>query len=715
MPEEKKAPTVTWRPMEEEKKVMIEDWEKIRYMKDYRSRFEPQMLRAAKAWNLLADPVDDDRISNVLIPIARMLASTAIAAMTEGRPGFGFRPGATSDYIKVPLWESAIDQVLNENNFEAQQNLFITDYTVLGCGVYDVTTQMPMRTVRYPKEGGGFASVHKRDYRRSKISIKARSPWETWFWPNARTIEENPITYDEEYINEALFNQDYRDAVLPDGTKKYKHTDSVKSGFDFSFSGQSEMYRVADRDNITIGRIQNETGDVLREYANGVLILDKTLQIKNINGVRCEGVNCLGMTSLCFGPNNHQYDSNLKTHALWWMGDPYMIRGLDAIYQAFGNMTIDNWRLANTKPISFKPFGSTTAQDLDIRDFYSGKFIDGDVITTSLGDVRLSDYQFFQELLDNWCIWLTGVNFKQLIGETSRTKFEFEQRIKAQNRRFEYKIRALESGCFQKLGRLLLADVMSEMTVEDYENLTEQEIEDIQKKIKDKQVRTDDYENLLSKDSAKPPRRKVRTMIQVKDKVYKERNNTSEKRLFSPESYEENTLVLDKKAKGNSEVPAIPEYLWSQEYIERGGIPDVFVMGNRMLSNLKDLKFIQIQEVSNYARVRVAEGLQNQSLQTNFDLQKIDTMFVRGADVYEEEVMTIQNDEARNRKDKKSIIDELAETPADQLLPSQSPYGDISGQPFPEMASPTSSFNASRPPALRSAGVNLESTLAESA
>ena len=122
-----KAPDCTYNPTEPEKRAMEEDWERIQYMKDYRAKFEPQMFQAARAWNLLSEPVSDPNISNVLIPIARMIASTAIAAMTEGRPGFGFRPGAPSDFQKVPLWEAAVDQVLNESNFEAQQNLFVTD------------------------------------------------------------------------------------------------------------------------------------------------------------------------------------------------------------------------------------------------------------------------------------------------------------------------------------------------------------------------------------------------------------------------------------------------------------------------------------------------------------------------------------------------------------------------------------------------------------
>lgn len=631
-----KEEAVAWMPTTEESEAKKQDEEKVAHAQDYRSKYEGSMLQSAKAWNLLIDPLPErlqGKVSNVMIGIGRMIASAAIAAMTDGKPEFGFKPGGKSDEQKIPLWKAAVDMVLSESNFLAHQNLFVTDYTVLGMGVYDAYVQMPMRKCRKEKADGTFEFDTKMDFRRPKVGVRARSPWECWFDPNARTLEEISYTWDEEHVSESFFDSNYRKAMDHNGKAKYKHTDAVKEGFKVSFGNTSSelVYRQSDKTGIILGRMQDENGDALRIYANGVLIFDKALQIKERDdGSHTEGMNMLGVSSLCFGGNNHRYDGNLTTHSLYPMGEPFMIRGLETIYQAFANMTIDNWKAANTHLIS-DPNGVLSKDET----LYSSVIVDGQVVTSSLGQVNLAEYKFFKDILDEWCIQLSGMNFKQLFGETSKTAFELSQRIKAQNSRFEYKIRALENGCLLKLGRILLANVMSELTVEDYEMLTEKELKTIKENIKNNKVTAEDFDLI-----EEAPKRRVRKMFKVPNRVYKEDFSVQKTRKFYADDGEP-TLVEDKslRGKGDSYVPAVGEYLWSQEYIERGAIPDVFVIGSRMLGDEQNIKFAKTTALANYARARVAESATNPDMATNFDLMKIDDEYTRGVDIPKEEVM----------------------------------------------------------------------------
>ncbi|MCH7605470.1 hypothetical protein IID24_05805, partial [Patescibacteria group bacterium] len=328
MPEDEQPIPVfpTARIPEETKRIMREDVELIEHFKNHRKRFDNQMLRGAKMWNMIADPAPRDDISNIYIGYVRMVASVAIAAMNEGRPEFGFRPGGKLDRAKIPIWEAGIDHIMNMSNFDARQNFFLTDHTVLGNAFYEVVPQVPMRKVRFPKGDNKFEEVMKRDWRRPKVEIRHRSPFEVWLDPSAATTDDVRETYDEQYITRKEFDRDYKHAILPDGRKKYINTDMVRHDFTVGFSDDGNlMYRNSEiPKKIIIGKRQSEEGDILRIYANGVMIMDGTLQIKELaDGTRTAGMNVLGEHSFCIGGNEHQYDSNYRTHSLYSMGLPF--------------------------------------------------------------------------------------------------------------------------------------------------------------------------------------------------------------------------------------------------------------------------------------------------------------------------------------------------------------------------------------------------------
>ena len=694
---------------------MREDMERITHFKDYRRPFEKQMELGAKAANMIADPSPRNDISNIYIGIARMIGEASIAALNEGRPSFGFRPGAPSDFKKKTFWEAGIDYVMDMSNFDSKQHMFLTDYTYLNMGVYEVVPQYPVRTVQILGKDGKLEPLVKRDYRRSKVEIRHRNPFEVWLDPSAPNLQEVKTVYDEQYITKREFDLRYKNAVVFDinGDKKprYKNCEHVVAGYDMGFSDQGDlMYREStNKDRIVIGRLQDEDGDVLREYANNVPIFNGALQMKEMDdGRRTFGMNCLGVHSFCFGPNESQYDANLRTHALYPMGLPYTMRGFDSLYQALTNMQIDNVRLANTVGISYKPLDGTSQLDLDARDFYSGDFIDGEVGVHPFGQTRTGEFQAMMEVIDNWCVYLTGVNFKQLFGDTSKTAFELSQRIRAQNRRFEQKLTVMENGCFKKLGQLCLAGVMSELTVEDYEELTEKEVKKYMKKIKDGDMTGEDFEM----EGGKIKRHKALTKFRVKGRAFSEKfsKGTNKTRKFDPFSTN-NTLLEDKKMKGmvDSYIPAAPEYIWSQEYMERGGIPDVFAKGSRMLADDKDLKFAKMNTLFDIARARKMEDPEG----TQFDLPKMEREMVRISDTPEEDVL--QEEMGAGSELKKQIQE------AQDLFFSQQQNAALQSPPQPVLAgaggSPSlpPSLQPRSAPSLGRTGSQFESPLSKSA
>ena len=657
-------------------------------MVDYRSKFTPDWEKAAKGWNLLAEPIDDPNVSNVLFPFARMICTASLTAMSKGRPGFGISPGSTSDYRKVDmLWKPAIDAVMNDSNFDNQQDYFLTDWEVMGNGVYEVFSQTPQRTERIPKTDPNddepeYDEIVRPDYRRPKLGVRYRSPYECGMNPFARTPEEAPSIFFHDAMSWEQFVQNYARVKLPDGKYKYNHTEFVSPGRIVAIGNDGTLeYRESDHKGVIVVCYQNEIQDVYRLYANGVLIFDKPL--KKDRKKKKAGHNVLGRTSLCFGANWHQYDSNLRTHALYGMGHPALIDALNVLYQAFGNMTVDNMRLANTVPVSFKSFSGVpgTNEEINIKEMYSGYVFKngGEILATPLGQVSLSNYSWYREFLEDSAMYLGRSNFKQLAGETSSTAYELFQKVQANEEGFVFRLNNLEDGCFTKMGELLLGGVMSDLTVEDYENLTEEDVEEIVGKIAAGETSPDDYENLLSTDYTKePPRKKIRFMIPTPGAVYKEKPNKDGK--YDLESLEE---VEKYRGKQTGSIPAREKYVESIEYAERGGIPKIRAEAKHMLGDNQNVKMAKIKLLADYARVRVMEGMQMPELASEFDMQKLDLEMVHALDLKEDDVMRKTDPVAEMNDEVDGILEQISSflsSRPDLTLPKN-------GIPSPEMAS----------------------------
>lgn len=586
---------------ESEERYRRQDFDEIKAAKQYRKKYETEWLDGAKTFNLVQEGSTDDRISNIYIGIARMIIDQGIAMMTEGQPEFDFDPIGPSDHKKVILWKAAIKSILDQCNYKSHQDKFITDFHVFGTGVFEVYTERPFRLLRYETTPGSFTEKVARDFRKTKVGVRHVSPFSVWRNPNVSDPDDVPSGGKEEILTYNQFVQNYANVYYEDenGTVQPKYKNIKKA-----LSHTASHFKVT--------RQENEIGDAVRVYALpfgtniegeamnipefelGYPIFDKPLKIKRVKkgdgSYRSSGLNVLGQTTLCFGANNGQYDKSFKTHALYGLGIPKMIEGPDTAIQAFLNMTFDNMRLANTLALSYKPYDGKTHLDLDSRTFYSGDFIDGDLVSTPFGQARLSENKAMYEWLNELCIFLTGVNFQQIAGDTSKTAFEFAQRIRSNNMRSEKRLRTLENGCLKRMATLLLANVLSEMTVEEWEDMTEEEAEAIAERISKNEAAGEDYKLADS-----PPKKRIHFYIPVEGRKFREDFSTTKKRKLDY-SATDNTLIEDPNMEGNvSYVPMDERYFFPENDIESIMRFNARVSGKRMLGDLKaqDMEMMQ--------------------------------------------------------------------------------------------------------------------------
>lgn len=630
-----------WNASDKEKKAKNQDEEIINDALEKRALEEGNWKWAASRWNLLSEPVDDPRISNVLLPFIRMIGSTAISALSEAHRKNRYKPRQRADDPKALLWQAASDHVDNACGMQNELDDFYTNFVVLGNAALEDYVHLPHVNKRY-EDGGEWKHRSVRDFSRPRIGTRSRSPWEFGFWSGSKDPNENAPIFFRDYYSYNEFVQEFANVYLPDGRAKYMNCKHVAPGADCFINGDDKIaYEPMDHDGVSVITFQDPVRDIYRKYANGVLILD--LPLHQYNRIQ--------KTTLAIATNNHKYDKNLRITSGYGYGESHLLQGLDALYQAIGNLNIDNYKLANTNLISIRGQGGATAIDEDF-DYLSGVRVEGDVIVSPMGTVRLGEYGAFKEMIDQWAIWTTKVNFQQLVGDTSKTAFELQQRIRASNQGNEYKMKKLAGGAFRKHARNRLCFILSDMTVEEYMDLEEAEIPEVMELLKKNKAPKEDYEY----NDGLPVKRVMREKIMVKNRDI-------------TESYESGSRdIADLQDKGaaefDSEITVTGSTFWPLEYVESGAIPDIEVETD--LGADRELRFQKMQFIGNYARQRIAEASMNpnaKNLQTKFDAQKIDEEIVRSVEgVTKESVMTSEMaDEETDKVDQ--AIDQ-----AEQLL-----------------------------------------------
>ena len=135
----------------------------------------------------------------------------------------------------------------------------------------------------------------------------------------------------------------------------------------------------------------------------------------------------------------------------------------------------------------------------------------------------------------------------------------------------------------------------------------------------------------------------------------RENRKNSPKRKISPYATD-TTLEMKRSPNSDSEIIAAPEYVWSIEYAERGGVPDVYVNSSRMLGEMQDLKYAKVNALMNMARARKAEDPEG----TLFDLQKLEKSLVETVKLPVEEVLKTEEEQdtllKETRKQKEAML-----------------------------------------------------------
>lgn len=626
-----------WNPTDAEKKAKNQDEEMINDSLEKRAKEESKWRWAASRWNLLTEPNSDPRLSNVLLPFVRMIASTAIMSLTQAHRKQTYKPRQRSDDSKALLWQSASDHVDSACGMEREMDDFYTNFVVLGNGALEDYVQLPYLNKR-TKTTEGWKNESRRDFSRPKIGTRSRSPWQCGFWTGSSDPNEHTPVFFRDFYSYNHFLQEFANVYLPNGKPKYDHCKSVKPGNNCFISTEGIEYEQMEHDGVSVITFQDPLRDICRKYANGVLILDMSLR----------EYNRIQKTTLSFGMNNHQYDTNLRVASPYGLGETHLLEGLDSLYQAIGNLNIDNYKLANTNLISVREQNGSTALDTNI-DYISGIRIDGDVIVSPMGTVRLGEFTAFKDMIDQWAKWTTKIPFDQLNAQnTSGTAFELQQQIKDGMRGTQYKVSKLAASCFRKHAQNRLSFILSDMTVEEYMELPESEIPSIQELVKKNRASKDDY----SWSGSKPTQLIVRQKVTVKNRDIVENYDNGKRTIDG---------LQDKgAAEHDSEITVAPEYFWPVEYRESGAVPDIEIEVDGGAE--RELGFQKMQFLSNFARQRISESTNFpdvEQLKTDFDGRKIDQELVRfmGGVPYDSLTVSTEVDEESQKTD--DTIDQI--------------------------------------------------------
>lgn len=615
---------------------MTEDQEKrrsryqetIKKDKEYRDQYRSEFLESASLYNLMQRGTSDV-VSNFYLGWARTYIDQSISMMTQAPPDFDFDPGMQDHKLSV-IYKSLVSHQLNQSDWTTHGRHWMTDMHVMGPGVLHPFVRTPMRLDRWETESGTIEERVITDLRRQKVGIEhinVMSCWRSCYDTNINDVTSGGMEY---VLTRAQFIQDFANVTLPSGKPKYdqKAINSLVECAGSHFKITIQFHDVLNEYVIyalPFGSIEESEVTDMPEYELGVEIHYKPLKrrrYKTKDGTYISsGHNVLGSVPLIFTGFADRYDSNGKNLSLYPMGIPKLIEGPEMIMDAINNMVIDNMRLSNTSLIHYKSTDGKTYPDLDVREFYSGQFIDGEINVQSLGVAKMGDNQAMFEHLRRVFNDLTGINPSLNSDDPSRTAFELAQKQKSNSARAEYRLGGMEIA-MKKAGHMLLANCLSELTVPEWENVTQEDADNIVKLIEQGAMTADDFD-------PEKKRKRVQFFFPVKGKKYREDfSNTKTRTLKSDSSV--NTLIEDNSMEGEtSYLPATEEYL-----LPSGRIEDVVCYGTtvnmkRMLGDQRVRDAKEIQEsialaINTQQEKDVIDGLFREYLDvTGIDLKKI--------------------------------------------------------------------------------------------
>lgn len=649
-----------------------EDWEDCKYMMDYRrnSGWDAKAKRGMKVYNVLQTMTPEDEVSRIFLGYARTSIDQGINQMTEGEPDFNFEPYGPSDQMKVIVWKHLLKSVLSESQYKLHQETFFRDYFVMGCGVFEVFIDYPQRTIRVPNEEypGGYEPIVVQDYRRPKVGVRAVNPMNCWRNPNIDASNSVPSCLRRRIITWNQMAQEFGRCKNADGSPMYKNMDKLAKGTHaciYYYQDEiRDIYRIYIR---TFGTESDGFASYPAQDGLGICVLDKPLKIheRTVNKVvlRSTGLNIPGMCSLRWGILFDKYDKNFEgAHSVYGMGLPERIEGEDTAIQGMFNQNLDNFRWASTVALNYKGSERDSYLDVDANRLYGGELIDGEITPQPLGITRINDYQAMSDVIDKSTIAGTGINHNQMVGDTSKTLGEFALRIRQANRGAEQRLVRLENEVFKPIGSLLLANCLTTLTDDEYEEMTEEEVKTAKESIKTFKRPRDDYKGLTGDN---PQKRHLRYLALKGEKIREDFSVTKKRKLDYNSGYDEkgnskNTLIKDPKMDvETSYIPLVGEYVYPAEFIESGILPNVIVDSKRMLADVKNQEAKNVQTTINFILQLMQMGYKNA------DMDKMVAEMLEFADIDPKRILTTDTGSSETLSKVKDIVSAL-ESPQEQ-------------------------------------------------
>ncbi len=634
---EDEKPVIKLKKQEEED--LAADWEDIKNQREYRDKKLGKMRWAGSVYNVIQAAEPDDRISQITIGWIRSYIDTGISQMTAGEPEFDYDALGPSDTSRTLLWKELVKTVMNRSNFGSHQKIAMTDAHVFGPGVFEVFQQRPYRTIRVPNDKGGFDDRVIMDHRVPRVGVRAISPFRCTRNPNVSDPNEVGSCTKEEILSWNQFVQNYGRCIGPDGKPKYKNVDQIGKGSHVKITIYQDEIRDVYRIYALSYGSKNDGEATTAPEGLGLPIFDRPLKIHDIYDKkgqleRSVGLNIPGMCNLVFLPYADKLNEDFETHDIYGMGLPEHMEGLDTFMQTAFNMTIDNWRLGNTVVLDYTSRDGTVP-DFDANTYYGGEYVNAEVKAQTLGRDMTVNFDNMYAVIQKLAIPGTGINVDQISGDTSKTAFEFAQRIEANNKRSEMRLKEWEQGPLKRLGTLLLSASISELTVHDLEAIREKDYGKILKDIDKGRATRDDFEF----EGGNPTKRKTRYYVDMKGmKENFTKKRTS--RVLDADSTE-NTLVMDKKnPDALHKIPVTEEYVIPDWYVESGVLFDTRVDSKRMVTNkkIRDTQALQavIQNILTLAQL-------DPTVLQNIDFAKFIDQSLKLADMDTEDIIKNKN------------------------------------------------------------------------
>lgn len=685
-------------------KIADKDFADIKHMVDYRRNcgWDQKARRGMAIYNCLQTMTPEDEVSRIFFGYTRMIIDKGIEQMTEGEPDFDFDPRGPSDHMKTIVWKHMIKSILSESDYKMHQELFFRDYFVMGSGVFECFIDYPTRTLRIPKDDGEFEEITVQDTRRPKVGIRHVNPMDCWRNPNIASPTEVPSCLRRRRLTWNQFAQEFGRCGIEG---KYLNLEKIAKGSHISlFYYQDEIrdiFRIYAKSHGTEsdGNMKNPADP---SQGLGILIFDTSLKIHEKKEddivLRSTGVNIPGICSLRWGTMFDAYDKNWSgEHQVYGMGLPERIEAEDTVMQTIFNINLDNYRWANTVALNYKGNNADSYLDVDANRLYGGELIDGEITPQSLGIARIGDFQAMRETIDGQTIPSTGINHQQMVGDTSKTAYEFAQRIRMSNRSAEQRLTRLEHEVFKPVGKLLLANSLTVLTVKDFEAMTETEQKKSNEAVKSGKRPKSDFRT--NPETDKPERRVIYYVAVRGEKIREDFSVTKTRQLDYNAGYDEkgnstNTLIFDKEMKVDvSYIPLVEEYVYPAEYIESGLLPDCIVDSKRMLGDMKQADVQSFQAAANFLLQLMQAGYEN------LDLDKVASAVLEFANIDPKTIVKTDEGGSDAMEQMKKIVEQMKtiNSPDPNEIPTQTPV-----IPNVGAANPQSGGQANPPNALES-------------